>query len=86
MQITAQFRDQILFAMPELSKEDADKIAGTEQCTTTTVYNHWKKLKSLEGEVSTIMLSIGEVAASRKKLVDKNQKRMNKIHEQLSAA
>lgn len=86
MQITAQFRDQILFALPELSKEDAEKIAAIEQCTITTVYNHWKKLKALEGEVSTIMLCIGEVAASRKKLADKKQKRLNRIHEQLSAA
>lgn len=86
MQITAQFRDQILFAMPELSKEDAEKIKDTEGCTTTTVYNHWKKLKELDGEISTIMLSIGELAASKKKLVDKKHKRLQKINEQLSAA
>lgn len=86
MQITEQYRDQILFAMPELSTEDAEKIAATECCSTTTVYNHWKKLKDLDGEISTIMLSIGEIAASRKKLADIKHRRLKKINEQLSAA
>jgi len=86
MKITEQFRDQILIVMPELSADDAGKVAAVEQCTRTTVYNHWKKLKELEGDVSTIHLCLAEVAISKKKHFDKEQRRIQKIHKQLSAA
>ncbi len=90
MQITEKFRDRILIAMPELSQADAKQIAELEHCTTMTVYNHWKRLKNLEGEISTIMISIGELAASRKPTLEKKEKskekRVAKIMRQLSAA
>jgi len=86
MKITENFRDQILFAMPELAQADADKIAALEGCTPQTIYNHWKKLKDLDGDLTGIMLSLGELAASKKKVIEKDHKRADKIMKQLSAA
>lgn len=83
MQITEEFRDQILTAMPELKAEDARQIAALEKCSETTVYNHLKRLKNLEGEVSTIMLAIAEVAARHH---IKQKKKVARITRQLSAA
>ncbi len=90
MNITDKFRDQILTVMPELSQSDAAKIAGIEGCSPVTVYSHWKRLKNLEGDITPIMISIGELAASHKKKAEKEaereHKRLLKITRQLSAA
>ena len=90
MNITDKFRDQILTVMPELSQADAEKIATTEGCSHVTVYSHWKRLKNLEGDLTPIMISIAELAASHKKKAEKEaereHKRLLKITRQLSAA
>jgi len=86
MKITEIFRDQILFAMPELSQADANKIADIEGCSAVTVYNHWKKLKDCSGEITPIMMSLAQLATSYKKKAERDHKRMLKIQQQLSAA
>jgi len=86
MRITEKFRDRILCAMPELAQKDADKIAAIERCSFMTVYNHWRRLKELDGEVSTIMIALGELAISKKKDAFNVHKRIEKITKQLSAA
>ncbi len=90
MEITEKFRDQILFAMPELTQVDAEKISAIERCSAVTVYSHWKRLKNLEGDLTPIMISIAELAASHKKKAEKEaereHKRLLKINRQLSAA
>jgi hypothetical protein len=83
MRITEKFRNKIIDAMPELSQELAQQIADIEQCSTATVYTHWRKLKNLDGDLSTIMLTIAKVAADKKAA---NKKQVEKIMRQLSAA
>lgn len=86
MQITEKFRDKILFVMPELSQQDAKKIADIEGCSTMTVYTHWRKLKALEGEVSTIHICLAELAISKKKESKKKSHKLLRLQKQLSAA
>jgi hypothetical protein len=86
MQITERFRDKILFAMPELSQQDARMIAALEGCSAVTVYTHWRKLKALEGEVSTIHICLAELAISKKKESKKKSHKLLRLQKQLSAA
>jgi hypothetical protein len=86
MQITENFRDSIINVMPELSQHDAERIAGIEGCTFVTVYTHWRKLKALDGEVSTIHICLAELAVSKKKESKKKSHKLLRLQKQLSAA
>ncbi|GHM98832.1 hypothetical protein WSM22_03220 [Cytophagales bacterium WSM2-2] len=92
MEISQEFRDQILIAMPELADKDARKIAQKQRCTSATVYNHWKRLKHIQKGNSIIatkiMIAIGELAVSKQKdrqrEQEKEHRRLNEIQKQLS--
>lgn len=86
MQITENFRHSIITAMPELKQTDAEKIAAMEGCSAATVYNHWKKLKDMSGDITPIMMKLASLAESYKRKADREHKRVLKITSQLSAA
>lgn len=90
MKVTVKFRDQIVFALPELTLADAERIASLEGVGIATIYRAWKRLREFKAgdelEINTILISISELAASRKKIAEKNHKRLLQSQKQLSAA
>lgn len=86
MQITEKLRNKILFAMPELTDKEADKIAAINDVSRMTVYRYWKRLKAGDVEANNITLAIASLAASKMPDAKKKQKRLALITKQLSAA
>lgn len=86
MNISEKTRDRIIFALPELSDDKAERIAATEGCSKMTVYRHFKKLKGGDTEATPIVMALAELAKSKMPEAKKEHRRLLKIERQLSAA
>ena len=86
MQVTEKTRNQILFALPELSDNEAERIATIEGCSKQTVYRHYKRLKLGDRTATSIVLALGSLAVSKMPKAKKTHKQLLKIEKQLSAA
>jgi len=85
MQITEEDRDKILFAIPKLSRKDADKIARNTKYSTMTVYRHYTALRKGSLNASPIIRAIMKVALFRMPRVVKENHELVELQRQLSA-
>lgn len=90
MQITEHLRKEIAASLPKLGVEDASAIAKLCLCSFDTVYREWRKIhgrcpgKSMAD--NAVVVSLSELAASRKAEAEKLSKRLKKSMKQLSAS